>query len=186
MRLAPLLLPALLAGTFAACQPSTPAATPTEPTATAPAPPAFPPPSAPPVLTASLKAALTAEPMVVYKTATCGCCHAWVDYLKAAGVTVDARDVTDLAAVKDSLGLPQGLGSCHTARVGGYTVEGHVPAEDIARLLAERPADVEGIAVPGMPTGSPGMEVPGRPADPYDVVAYDARGGQRVWASHNK
>lgn len=181
------LLPVALAALLAACASDTPAADPVDapPAPSVPAAVATPPPSTPVSLSPELRAAVAAAPMVVYKSPTCGCCRAWVDYLQAAGVTVESRDVADLAAVKDSLGLPQGLGSCHTARIGGYTVEGHVPVEDIARLLAERPDGVAGIAVPGMPTGSPGMEVPGRPADPYDVVAY-GDGGTRVWASHNK
>ncbi len=188
--LRPLALSALVL--LAACAPDTPRAAPEASSATAavsPAaptaasPPSMPPPAAPVVLPANLRAAIDGQVAMVYKTATCGCCAAWVDHLRAAGFAVEVRDVVDLAAVKDSLGLPQGLGSCHTARVGGYTVEGHVPAADIARLLAERPAGVDGIAVPGMPMGSPGMEVPGRPADPYDVLAFGSA-GQSVFASH--
>ena len=86
-------------------------------------------------------------------------------------------------AVKSELGLPRELASCHTARIAGYLVEGHVPAQDIQRLLEERPR-VAGLAVPGMPVGSPGMEVPGQPADPYDVVAFEASGSTSVWASY--
>lgn len=173
---------------LAACAPDTPrtdvAATPpgeASPPAAAPA--LRPPPAAPVVLPANLRAAIDGKPVTVYKTATCGCCAAWVDHLRMAGFAVEVQDVADVAAVRDTLGLPQGLESCHTARVGGYVVEGHVPAADIARLLAERPEGVAGIAVPGMPMGSPGMEVPGRPADPYDVLAFGSA-GQSVFASH--
>lgn len=119
----------------------------------------------------------------VWKTPACGCCAAWISHLRSAGFRVDVRDTLDLAPIKLETGVPSGLGSCHTARIGDYVVEGHVPAADIKRLLAERPSGVKGIAVPGMPTGSPGMEVPGRPADPYDVIAF-GDGGQTVFASH--
>ena len=161
---------------LSACRPDAPA-----PVADAPSAVAAPAPSAEtpsvPVVDASLPA------MTVYKTPTCGCCTAWVDHMKAAGFRVDVRDTLDLAPVKLDLGVPAGLGSCHTARVGDYVVEGHVPAADVKRLLDERPEGVAGIAVPGMPTGSPGMEVPGQPAQPYDVVAFGT-GGQHVFASH--
>lgn len=124
------------------------------------------------------------EPMVtVYKTPTCGCCSLWVDHLKANGFSVQTYDLDDLSVTKAQLGVPGNLSSCHTAVVGGYVVEGHVPAEDVKRLLAERP-NVTGLAVPGMPIGSPGMEVEGRPNDRYQVVAFDKRGGQSVFATH--
>ena len=179
------LAPAALACALAlgACAADTPAAMPVSPSAPSAAAPPVPPPAAPVTLAADLRAAIEGQPVKVYKTATCGCCAAWVEHMRMAGFTVAVEDVVDLAAVKDTLGIPQGLGSCHTARVGGYVVEGHVPAEDVARLLATRPDGVTGIAVPGMPMGSPGMEVPGRPADPYDVVAFGSA-GQSVFASH--
>ncbi len=177
--------PALLALTCAlalgACAADTPA--PAAPPVPAAAVPPVPPPAAPVTLAADLRAAIEGQPVTVYKTATCGCCAAWVEHLRTAGFTVAVEDVVDLAAVKDTLGIPAGLGSCHSARVGGYVVEGHVPAEDVARLLATRPDGVTGIAVPGMPSGSPGMEVPGRPADPYDVIAFGPA-GEAVFASH--
>ena len=119
----------------------------------------------------------------VWKSATCGCCSMWVEHLRTEGFTVEVTDTPDLAAVKQRLGVPQGLGSCHTARVGDYVVEGHVPARDIKRLLASRPTGVAGLAVPGMPTGSPGMEVPGRLADPYTVVAFGPD-GEAVFAQY--
>lgn len=119
----------------------------------------------------------------VYKSPTCGCCAAWVDHLRANGFRVTTVDREDLAPVKAAHGVGEHLASCHTTLVGGYVVEGHVPAADIRRLLRERPA-VAGIAVPGMPTGSPGMEVPGARADRYDVVSFDRAGATRVFASH--
>ena len=120
--------------------------------------------------------------ILVYKTATCGCCSNWVEYMKQHGFEVKTEDVTDLTAVKLEYGVPAGLQSCHTAIVGGYLVEGHVPVESIERMLAERP-EIAGIAVPGMPTGSPGMEMPGQPADSYDVVAFDRAGNTSVYES---
>jgi hypothetical protein len=121
--------------------------------------------------------------VTVYKNAQCGCCKNWVEHLRQSGFEVTANDVDDLAAIKSKLGVPSALGSCHTAVVGQYVVEGHVPAADIRRLLADKPK-VLGIAVPGMPVGSPGMEVPGRLADRYDVTAFAKDGSQHVFASH--
>ncbi len=122
----------------------------------------------------------------VWKTSTCGCCGKWVDHMREAGFEVVAHDVSqrELTAVKVEKGITPELASCHTAVIGGYVVEGHVPAEDLKRLLAERPVDVQGIAVPGMPIGSPGMEDPTRPADEYDVVTFTSSGDTEVFASH--
>ena len=119
--------------------------------------------------------------VTVYKTPTCGCCTKWIDHLKQAGFTVTAHDLENLAPIKRQHGVPQALESCHTAVVGGYVVEGHVPAGVIQRLLRERPA-VAGIAVPGMPAGSPGMEYPDARPQPYDVLAFRAEGGWSVYA----
>jgi hypothetical protein len=119
--------------------------------------------------------------VTVYKTPTCGCCKLWVDHLKAHGYRVTERDTSDVAPVKAMLGVPRQLGTCHTAVVGGYVVEGHVPADVIARLLRERPK-VTGIAVPGMPLGSPGMEVPGRAPERYDILSFDRQGKVAVYA----
>ena len=102
-------------------------------------------------------------------------------HLREKGFKVDARDVMDLDAVKRKHGVPEALESCHTGLVDGYVVEGHVPADVIDQLLRERPK-VVGLAVPGMPVGSPGMESPGRKAERYDVIAFDARGVTRVFA----
>ncbi len=118
--------------------------------------------------------------MVVYKTPTCGCCKKWVEHVQAAGFQVEVHDTADVTPVKNEHGLPQHLASCHTAIVDGYVIEGHVPADVIRRLLAERP-QVAGIAVPGMPMGSPGMEVPGGQAHPYDVIAFARNGTVSVF-----
>ena len=118
-------------------------------------------------------------PVLVYKTPTCGCCNGWVAHLEGAGFTVDARNVTDIMSVKRDGGVPVAMSSCHTALIDGYVVEGHVPVEQIKRLLAERP-DVAGIAVPGMPVGSPGME--GGNPQPYRVLAFGHDGSASVFA----
>lgn len=119
--------------------------------------------------------AVALEPVRVWKSPTCGCCSMWVAHMRREGFTVEVVDTPDMAPVKARYGVPAGLGSCHTARVGRYTLEGHVPAREVKRLLAERPA-LAGLAVPGMPVGSPGMEVPGQPAQPYTVVAFGPNG----------
>jgi hypothetical protein len=118
----------------------------------------------------------------LYKDPSCGCCTKWGDHLRGNGFAVTARDRSDMDTLKDSLGVPAALRSCHTAIVGKYVVEGHVPANDVKKLLASAPKDVVGIAVPGMPTGSPGME--GGRVDKYDVVAFLAGGRTRVFARH--
>jgi hypothetical protein len=118
--------------------------------------------------------------VTVYKSPTCGCCKGWVEHLRQAGFQVEVHDTADVQPVKEAMHLPAQLASCHTARVGGYTVEGHVPADVIAQLLREHPA-VDGVAVPGMPMGSPGME--GGAPEHYDVVAFTKDGGTRVYAS---
>jgi len=119
--------------------------------------------------------------VVVYKSPTCGCCTKWISHLKQAGFTVTAHDTANVAPIKRRHGVPQALESCHTALVGGYVVEGHVPADVIQRLLRERPA-VAGIAVPGMPAGSPGMEgLPGPARQPYNILAFRAEGGWSVY-----
>ena len=119
--------------------------------------------------------------MQVYKTATCGCCVKWIDHLREHGFTVKATDVADMAAVKRDNGIPRELSSCHTALVDGYVIEGHVPATDIMLLLAEA-SDVSGLAVPGMPIGSPGMEGPNPEA--YEVLSFDESGTIREFARH--
>lgn len=118
--------------------------------------------------------------VIVYKSPTCGCCAKWVDHIREAGFRVEVRDTVNVQPVKTAHGLPAHLASCHTALVGGYVVEGHVPADVVRRLLRERP-DVAGIAVPGMPAGSPGME--GFWTEPYDVIAFGRDGGTSVYES---
>lgn len=127
-------------------------------------------------------AGVGAEEVVVYKSPSCGCCKLWVDHLRANGFSVKARDVADIMPYKAANGVPPALGSCHTATVGGYTIEGHVPAGDIKRLLAERPK-VAGLAVPGMPIGSPGMEQ-GAHKQRYEVLSFDRTGRIAVYARH--
>jgi len=119
--------------------------------------------------------------LVVYKSPTCGCCNKWVDYLRKQGFTVVAHDTSGMTAVKAEMGVPDALSSCHTAIVGGYLIEGHVPAADIERLLKEHPK-VVGLAVAGMVTGSPGME--GGTPEHYKVMAFDAKGKTTVFASY--
>ncbi len=119
--------------------------------------------------------------LVVYKSPTCGCCNKWVDYLRKQGFTVVAHDTSGMTAVKAELGVPDALSSCHTAIVGGYVIEGHVPAADIERLLKEHPK-VVGLAVAGMVTGSPGME--GGTPEHYKVMAFDAKGKTTVFATY--
>jgi hypothetical protein len=112
--------------------------------------------------------------MTVFRDPSCGCCEAWAEIARKAGYRVDLRDDQDMTAVKGRLGVPEQLASCHTAEVGGMVIEGHVPIEEVARLLREKPAGVRGIAVPGMPAGSPGMEVPDGTKQPFQVMAFDA------------
>ena len=117
----------------------------------------------------------------VYKTPTCGCCAKWVDHMRANGFDAKVQDLPDLSAVKAKLGVPAELGSCHTAQVGRYVIEGHIPADAVHRLLKERPTTVSGLAVPGMPMGSPGMEVPGGSVQPYLILAFDRQGQTTVY-----
>ena len=125
--------------------------------------------------------AYAAGEVMVYKDAYCGCCTAWIDHMKANGFTVKFENRTDMNEIKQSKGLSRELASCHTAVVDGYVIEGHVPASDIKRLLAEQPA-VTGLAVPGMPMGSPGMEGPRK--DAYDVLTFTKGGKTTVFSSH--
>ena len=120
----------------------------------------------------------------VYKTPTCGCCSKWVDHMKKAGFQVSVTDMPQqsLDNVKAKNKVPAAVHSCHTAVVEGYVVEGHVPPAEVKRLLKEK-QKVTGIAVPGMPLGSPGMEVSGMTAHPYDVLSFDAQGRTRVFAT---
>jgi len=120
----------------------------------------------------------------VYKSPTCGCCGAWVAHMRAAGFDVKVTEVNDPTAVRKRLGLPDRYASCHTATVGAYVLEGHVPAAEVKRLLAAKPKAI-GLAVPGMPLSAPGMDVPGR-KDPYQVLLVDTSGQSTVFASYPK
>jgi hypothetical protein len=130
---------------------------------------------------AQTKAAVAKPHLTVYKTPTCGCCAKWVEQMQASGFTATVTNMDDVSPIKIKHGLSPRLWSCHTTLVGGYVIEGHVPAADIKRLLKERPAIV-GLAAPGMPAGSPGMDVPNSPA--YDVVSFDKAGKTKVYATH--
>ena len=133
------------------------------------------------LLGAGSAAASAAEIVDVYKSPNCGCCGKWIDHMKDAGFEVRTHNVMDVPLARKTLGMPERFGSCHTAKVGGYVVEGHVPAADVQRLLKEKPKAV-GIAVPSMPPGSPGMESP-RPV-PYNTLLVQAGGETSIFAKH--
>lgn len=124
----------------------------------------------------STSAAAAGASIEVTRSPSCGCCSAWIAHLRQAGFSVEERLLDDLAPFKARLGVPVDLQSCHTAMVGGYVIEGHVPAKEILRVLSERPT-ATGLAVAGMPIGSPGMEMGGQP-DRYDVMLFSASGRQ--------
>jgi hypothetical protein len=136
-----------------------------------------------PLLLATHAQAAQAGPLVtVVKSPTCGCCDAWVAHLRRAGFQVRVTNAAEVTPTARRLGVPDDLRSCHTASVGGYAIEGHVPAADIRRLLSQRPA-AAGLAVPGMPTGSPGMEH-GNHREPYRTILFTRAGQRRVFATH--
>ena len=120
--------------------------------------------------------------IVAFKSPTCGCCELWVEHMRAAGFQVEVKDTQDMGAIKAEAGVPVGQGSCHTAKVGNYYLEGHVPAADVKRLLAEAP-DARGLIVPGMVPGSPGMEQ-GGVTKPYDVLLLAKDGSTTVYSHH--
>ena len=124
-------------------------------------------------------------PVLVHKSPTCGCCTGWVEHMRKAGFTVQVDEREDLEPVKKRLGVPLGKGSCHTAEIAGLVIEGHVPAADIKRLLAER-GDARGLVLPGMPLGSPGMEVPDGRVQRYTVERIEADGRTTPFATHGK
>ncbi len=123
--------------------------------------------------------------LAVHKSPSCGCCLVWMAHLRTAGLRTEARDTDALAAFKREAGVPDNMTACHTAIVDGYFIEGHVPAADIQRLLRERP-DARGLAVPGMPLGSPGMEVPSGQAMPYTVFLVARDGSQTPWSTYGE
>lgn len=119
--------------------------------------------------------------ITVYKDPNCGCCKSWIEHLIKHGYRVDVKDTPEMTEIKHTLGVPSGLAACHTGIVNGYLIEGHVPAADIDRLLAQKPK-IAGLAVPGMPMGSPGME--GGTPQRYQVLTFDKSGKTTVFASH--
>ena len=124
----------------------------------------------------------SAAEVEVFKSPSCGCCGAWANHLSANGFSVSVTRIDDLDPIKKRLGVPYELESCHTATIGGYVIEGHVPAQDIQRLLREKP-DAVGLAVPGMPSGSPGMDAGGA-ADRYSVILFRQDGSQTVFSRY--
>jgi hypothetical protein len=133
------------------------------------------------LLAAAPRAHATAMPTLeVWKMRGCPCCAGWAKHFEAAGFATNVQEVDDVGAVRAAAGVPTDLGGCHTSKVAGYVVEGHVPVAAVQRLLAERPA-ILGLAVPGMPLGSPGMEIEGEKAEPYEVIAFAADGSRSVF-----
>ncbi|WP_298451915.1 DUF411 domain-containing protein [uncultured Marinobacter sp.] len=132
---------------------------------------------------APVVAAGAAQSIHVYKSPTCGCCTAWVDHMESNGFDVETTDTHDMNRVKFEAGISRNLASCHTAFVGDYVIEGHVPAADIHKLIADAPK-ARGLAVPGMPAGSPGMEMGDR-KDHYQVLMFNDKGQTKVFAEHN-
>ncbi len=132
-------------------------------------------------LFAGISLAQAADRVEVFKSPYCGCCEKWVEHMRKAGFAVVTKDVNDVPVARKAAGMPERFGSCHTAKVGGYVVEGHVPAADVARLLKEKPKAV-GLAAPGMPQGSPGMET--NHPQPYDTLLVQADGSHKVFAKH--
>ena len=132
------------------------------------------------VLTLARPASAAPVDFEVWKMRACGCCAAWAKHFEAAGFRTIVHEVDDVGEIRAAAGVPADLGGCHTAKVAGYVVEGHVPVAAVQRLLAERPA-ILGLAVPGMPLGSPGMEIEGEPAEPFNVIAFAADGSRTVY-----
>lgn len=141
------------------------------------------------LLAAAIPAAACSKPakateLTIYESPYCGCCGAWVDHLKDSGLKPVVQDMEDVTPIAKRAGVPDRLRSCHTAVIGGYFIEGHVPASDIRKLLRERP-EALGVAVPGMPVGSPGMEQ-GERRDAYDTLLVLPDGSSRVFVKHNR
>ena len=139
--------------------------------------------AAPATPAAPVEAEGTFPRLVVHKSPACGCCGLWVEHMQQAGFPVEVRDTNELNPIKERLGVPYGKGSCHTAEVAGYVIEGHVPADDVKRLLADRP-DAKGLVLPGMPLGSPGMETPDGRTDAYTVELIANDGTTSAFAQH--
>jgi hypothetical protein len=140
------------------------------------------------VITTTALLGQTSPPTLeVFKSPTCGCCSKWVDHAREHGFSAKVTDLPDAALdeLKTKHGIPRTAQSCHTVVVGGYVIEGHVPAAEVKRLLKERPA-IKGLAVAGMPLGSPGMEVPGQKPQTYNVISFDKAGAVQVFATYNR
>ena len=135
------------------------------------------------IISLFISSKVMASEIYVYKNPYCGCCNKWISYLKEKGYAVKSENTQMLPAMKEAIGVTSELASCHTAVVDGYFLEGHVPADDIKRLLEERP-DIKGLAVPGMPIGSPGMEQ-GDIKERYDVMAVKKDGSTYIYSTHN-
>lgn len=133
------------------------------------------------LLLGNAQASGLADTVEVYKSPHCGCCNKWIEHLQQAGFAVRAHDVANVTAERHRLGMPNQFAACHSAKIGNYVIEGHVPAADIRRLLKERPQAI-GLAVPSMPPGSPGME--GAYAVPYDTLLVQGDASYRVYAKH--
>ena len=131
-----------------------------------------------------LVVAQTKTPILVYKTPTCGCCKGWVDHMAANGFAPTVRDMADLSSIKTRYKIGAALQSCHTTTIGAYVVEGHVPASDVKRLLAEQPKGIVGLTIPGMPASAPGMDM--KPFQAYTVLSFNDKGQTTVWAKHDK
>ena len=159
---------------LAACQPAKEENKPESTVAKATSPPAAP-------GFGQISSAVPADTITVYKSPTCGCCRKWIEHLESNGFAVKAIDRDDMASIKTEQGVAPALQSCHTGTIAGYTIEGHVPASDIRRLLAERPK-IAGLAVPGMPMGSPGMEGP--TSQPFQVTSFTKKGATATFAQH--
>jgi hypothetical protein len=136
--------------------------------------------SAGPPLSIGVAWAAPLPPVAVWKDAGCACCEGWIRHMREAGFSVMVSNSPDMAGVKQARGVPDSMWSCHTAVVDGYVIEGHVPADDVKRLLAERPAG-KGLAAPGMPPSAPGMDQPG---EPYSVMLFGASGAEVIYAQH--
>lgn len=121
--------------------------------------------------------------ITVYKSPTCGCCTSWESHISKAGFEVTSRPTDQMSSIKNQFKVPASIQSCHTAVIGGYVIEGHVPAADIKRLLKEKP-DIAGLAAPGMPPNSPGMQPEGEKPSKYDVLSFDRQGKTKVFSSY--
>lgn len=124
------------------------------------------------------------QAITVYKSPTCGCCSKWEEHLSKAGFKVTSKPTDNMTEIRKQYAVPEKMQSCHTAVVDGYVIEGHVPADDVKKLLATRPADVAGLAAPGMPPKSPGMQLEGEKPSGYDVLSFDRQGNAKVFTSY--